>query len=245
MKSLSILAIAGAGILAGSAATAQEPQSIFATYYRCDPAREADLDPVIAAARAELLEPLVEAGRISAFAWRTHVAGTSWRRLATFNAPDRTAVLEARADILERAQAVGGAFAMLNDVCSSHDDYIWNRIAASDGPPNPDAVLLSTYYTCDQAREARADEIYTEVIGPAIEAHVDMGHLVGWTWWEHDIGGTFRRLGTIAGTDFATILNMREAAFGGVSEDNADELGEFLSICSSHEDYLWGPNFTG
>ena len=245
MRTSILLVVLAAGILLASPTAAQEPLSIFASYYRCDPARETDLDAVIAGAFARVLDPYVEAGRIGNWSWRPHVAGTAWRRLAVFSAPDRTALLEARADILEQAQEEQGAFAMLNDICDSHDDYIWNRLAASEAPPNPDAVGVSTYFVCNQAREARADEIYTEILGPAIEVHVGLGHLAGWGWFEHDIGGTFRRLATLAGADFATILNMRELIIDGVAEDHADELQEFLTICSSHEDYLWGANITG
>lgn len=249
MRTSAILLVLAAGILIGSPAAAQESMSVFATYYRCDQARERDLDPVIVGAFARVLDPLVEAGRITSWGWRPHVVGTAWRRLATFTAPDRTALLEVRADIIEQVQAEQGAFAMLNDICGSHDDYIWNRVASSEAPvgesPDPGGPGLSTYYTCNQAREARADEIYTELIGPAIEAHVTMGHLAGWGWWAHDVGGEFRRIGTIAGADHATILNLREQVVAGLVEDHPDEMEEFLTICPSHEDYLWGASMTG
>ena len=249
MRTSAILLILAAGILIGSPLAAQDPVSIFATYYRCDQSRETDLDPVIAGAFARVLDPLVEAGRIGGHSWRPHVAGTAWRRLATYTAPSRRALLEVRADIIEQAQEEQGAFAMLNEICPSHDDYIWTLVASSpsvaEALPNADEVGLSAYFKCDQARESRADEIYTEIIGPAVQAHVDMGHISGWGWLTHDIGGEFRRIATMGGSDFATILDMREAALGAVRGDHPDEMEEFLTICPSHEDFLWGANITG
>lgn len=249
MRTSAILLVLAAGILIESPLAAQDPVSVFATYYRCDQSRENDLDPVITGAFARVLDPLVEAGRIGGWGWRPHVAGTAWRRLATYTAPNRTALLEVRAEIIEQAQEEQGAFAMLNEICPSHDDYIWSRVTSSesvaDAVPNPDEVGLSTYFKCQQAHETRADEIYSEIVGPAIEAHVGMGHLTSWGWWSHDIGGEFRRIATIGGADFATILTMRDAVIGGLGESHPDEMEEFLTICPSHEDYLWGANITG
>ena len=147
MRTSAILLILAAGILIGSPLAAQDPVSIFATYYRCDQSRETDLDPVIAGAFARVLDPLVEAGRIGGHSWRPHVAGTAWRRLATYTAPSRRALLEVRADIIKQAQEEQGAFAMLNEICPSHDDYIWTLVASSptvaDALPDADEVGLS------------------------------------------------------------------------------------------------------
>lgn len=146
----------------------------------------------------------------------------------------RTAIVE------ELTTAHAAEMAEFQTICSSHDDYIWIAIEAS--PLNVDTVgdaTLSAYYSCDMSREARADEIFSELLAPLYQKHMDMGHLAGWGYYAHRLGGIFRRLETMSGPDHKTLLAMQNAIYQEAGEIDAVAMAEFRSICSWHTDYMW------
>ncbi len=109
----------------------------------------------------------------------------------------------------------------------------------SNPPPDPDALgtaSISTYHLCDRADEARAAQIFTDVLAPLYQKHMGMGHISSWGWFGHRSGGVFRRLETFSGADHTTLLNMQGAIYG---EADPVAMQELFEICQTHTDYTW------
>ena len=106
---------------------------------------------------------------------------------------------------------------------------------AQDATP----VAFGTYFRCSEATEARADEIYKELIEPAIEKQKEAGHLTAHGWGRHWMGGDWRRIGYIVAPDVGSLVAARNGYFEAITGENANALDEFNSICSSHDDYIW------
>ena len=224
---------------------AQDSPSIaFGIYYRCDQAQEARADEIVEQVLVPIYDKQLAAGRISAYGWAAHVMGGAWRRLAYMIGSDVGVMMDARAAIIEDLGTNhASALRELTSICPSHDDYIWSTVAASQpseqlGQDRASAGM-STYYTCNIAREDRADEIVQEVLGPEIQKHIDLGHLNSWSWIRHEVGGRFRRALVIDAADHKTILTMRGAIISALQQNSADEMAEFSEICGGHTDYLW------
>lgn len=71
------------------------------------------------------------------------------------------------------------------------------------------------------------------------DKHVAADNISGWSWYSHEIGGRYRRLLTVAGTDFPSVLAGREMIIDELQAEHAEAIAEFGSICSGHVDYLW------
>ena len=123
--------------------------------------------------------------------------------------------------------------------CAARDDYIWARQQGSAPGTDRGPVSYSVYYVCDINGQDRADEIWAEANAPYLNQLQEEGQIASWSWQTHIVGGRYRRLQTITGADYASVVQ----ANGGLSQyadDNHPELGEeFNDICGSHSDYLW------
>jgi len=236
------------GTLCGAtgAATAQQaPTSyVMAAYYRCNQETENKADSVMIKTLAAIYDRHLAAGEITAWGWQSHSIGGNWRRLGYFVAPTRDQLLDARAKIVQEVQAASAKTPGQNlaSYCPSHDDYIWAAILPRSGPvpgANRQPVGLSTYYECDMGREARADQIFAEVLAPIYDKHMKMGHISSWRWARHDIGGRARRLGSLDAADAKAALNGWDMVFSEAAETAPLAFQEFLSICSAHNDYVW------
>jgi hypothetical protein len=100
-------------------------------------------------------------------------------------------------------------------------------------------VSFAQYLECDQTREARADTIATEILAPVLDRLVSEGKLQSFSWLAHGIGGKWKRLGVITGTDLNTVMSARAELFTELQEKHPGELQELASICPTHEDYVW------
>lgn len=100
-------------------------------------------------------------------------------------------------------------------------------------------VSIGTYYQCGQSRESRADEIFEEVWAPVMERHVSAGHLTGWGWLTHWVGGQWRRLGYFTASDLNVLLDTRDEIIEELGGDHAEALEEMSAICPGHDDYIW------
>ena len=238
-----VVAVLLAASFVPTVAHAQEDPApvIFGIYYRCNQAQEARADEIRAQVLAPIVQMQVEAGRLTGALWLAHVQGGEWRRIEVALGNDINAMMDARAAIVEEIGANHATeMAELQTACPTHDDYIWVGIANS--PQDPDTVgnaSLSAYHSCDMSREARADEIFTEIVAPLYQKHMDMGHLSSWGYYSHRIGGEFRRLETMSGADHKTLLAMQSAIYEEAGQNNAAAMEEFRSICSWHSDYMW------
>ncbi len=244
-----VLAVAAATIVIGSSSFAQDAPStiIFGQYYRCNQGREAQADQIVRQTFGPVIQKHVDAGHLTGWIWFTHSQGGSWRRLLAMVGTDLAQMMGVREQIVEEVTSQhANAVTELGSICGSHDDYIWNGIATST--PDPDAVgnaTLSTYYACDNSREGRTNQIFRDVIQPALEKHAGMGHIASWGFYGHRSGGIFRRLMTFSGPSHVSNLNMQTAVLQEANETNPLAMNEFREICSWHTDYMWDNATTG
>jgi hypothetical protein len=121
-------------IVAALPARAQEPtpQPVgLATYYQCDPSMEARADTIVTETFAPVFDRLLSEGKIVSWMWLAHQIGGKWRRLGGFYASDMTALMEARAELLEEIQQNHpDEAAEFSSICHSHDDYVWRTIVS-------------------------------------------------------------------------------------------------------------------
>ena len=238
--------VALGAVLAPLPAIAQEddenPVGI-AAYYYCNQATESRADEIAEEYFAPIYEKHAAAGHITAWGWLSHRIGGKWRRLSYMFSPTREILLSTRNAIIEEITAdESGMAEEFNQLCPSHDDYIWNMEGGSDpegGVGERTEWSISMYFECDFAREELADEIYLTVFGPVMDQAVADGTISGWTWLSHDVGGKYRRLGVIDGASPNAVLDGRDAVFGAIDEVAEGALQVFSETCYSHTDYLW------
>lgn len=238
MKRYALLALAAALTLT---ATEAHAQSLVATYYRCSTADEGEADFIMNTVFADHYQSQVDSGNITNWGWVEHQAGGAWRRISTITAPDRAAAMEAWGAIVNELQDEHpNAVHRFNEICDSHDDYVWSVVTsgADTDPTMTPSSWVSTYWTCNEQTEARADEIMEEV-GQAIDRHVSAGHLGGWAWYAHDLGGRVRRLLTLLAADDFDVLEGREMVINELQSQHGELMAEFGSICNGHVDYMW------
>ena len=99
--------------------------------------------------------------------------------------------------------------------------------------------VYATYFVCSPERESRADEIINSSYKPHYDAAVEQGDILGWSWLQHFVGGTWRRVLVIIAADIESLLDA-SGALGEIISDQTPEAGRaFSEICASHEDYIW------
>jgi hypothetical protein len=99
--------------------------------------------------------------------------------------------------------------------------------------------VYATYFVCSPDGESRADEIINTSYKPHYDAAVEQGDILSWSWMQHFVGGTWRRVLLIVAADTDSIIDA-SGALGEIISDQTPEAGRaFSAICSSHEDYIW------
>lgn len=243
-----VFVIAVLALLAPVVGVAQEEEEetsrafAYGTYFECDVTREWLADEIVAQAYKPVYDAAVDDGTISAWGYLGHHTGGKWRRVIYHIAPTLDGVFEALSKINEAVgKKASDAANELGEICGSHDDYVWRFVAGSGGGSRAEErgeVGFSVYFVCDEATEARADEIVKETFAPIYDALVASGQLVSWGWMEHWIGGKYRRIATMTAKDLKTLLAARGAALGKIVANEAASK-EFSEICGSHADYIW------
>lgn len=222
-------------------APAAQSQSLVGTYLRCSTADEGEADFIMNQVFAPIYDRHVEAGGILGWGWVEHQAGGAWRRIVTLTADDTPTVWDAWGEIVAEIQAEHpNAWHRFNEICDSHDDYVWNLVSSSenqDPGQTPDA-WLSTYWQCDEMTESRADEIMGQM-SAVFDKHIAAGHIGGWGWYAHEIGGWFRRLLTVTAAEDFNLIEGRAMVVDELQTEQADLLEEFGSVCNGHVDYVW------
>lgn len=117
----------------GSQATADFAQARLPTgfniYYECDPAREQRADAIVAATFAPILNRLVTSGDLNSWGWLEHIVGGRYRRLLVTDGRDANTLLGAIGKVsTELRTEQAAAFGEFSQVCSSHQDVIWNMM---------------------------------------------------------------------------------------------------------------------
>jgi len=218
-------------------------QTLIASYHRCSTAYEGEADFIMNTVLADAYQKRVDDGSISGWGWVKHTAGGAWRRISTITAPDRNAAMNAWDEIVtEIEEEHPNAWHRFNEICDSHDDYIWNLTAASAEGTDPGTTpnaFVSQYLVCNVTMERRADELMMEEMAPVYDKHIAAGHLAGWAWYSHEIGGRFRRLLTVTAADDFDVLEGRTMVIDELFAEHADAFEEFSNICGGHVDYMW------
>lgn len=247
-----VIVILGAVLLAPLAVQGQEEEAsqpyIYVTYSVCSLADQWRADEIVEQHRTPIMDAALEDGVIQGWGWLAHHTGGQWRRASYYAAGSMEALLDAAAVVNLRSNDQSRRAANeFSSICSTHDDYIWRRVAGSSGDNGENLTGLegragagfSVYDNCDMANESRADEIVKEVMGPIYDRHVAEGNLASWGWWEHIVGGEWRRLATMTAADDKILMKVRGEIINELVEKHEEALDEYSSICGSHQDYIW------
>jgi hypothetical protein len=241
-------ALAAASALAclatSTPASAQEEKRtyVYAYYFHCDAAKLSQADDAVNKLYKPVYDAGVADGTIKAWAWAAHNVGGEWMRLGYHTGPSLKAVIDANNTLDSRTNTkTNKENAKLdksfNEACGTHEDYIWASVAGKDVQGHRGNATFSTYYVCDSSREKQADALVKRVFAPMYDKMVADGKLVSWGWFEHMLGGKYRRLATMTAANVDALLEAR-MAIGKMLEN--DPLGEdFSGICGSHQDYMW------
>ncbi|MCP4203858.1 MAG: hypothetical protein GY769_18220 [bacterium] len=217
----------------------------YGIYYECDTSTQEQADHIMKHVFKPVYDQGVEDGTITGWGWMAHAVGGKWRRVVYLIAPTIDEVLEASNTLntkVGEADPLGAN--RLQQLCPSHDDYIWRWVAGSSEDAGEITeqrgdVAFSAYWVCDMSKESDLDDMIREKIGPLWDAQVEAGNLASWAWFEHVIGGKYRRLASQTAKDFGSITKAREAVINELVENHPDVMAEFSTTCHSHQDYLW------
>ena len=228
-------------LLSGMTASAEDKPAdvfVYATYHYCDFSKQDRADELFAQTQKPGFESAIKDGSISSYGWLAHKTGGKWRRADYFTAGSVQALLDAQEKMGNQADPkIKKLDEEFGSICSSHDDYIWRRVAGNIGSVARGGAAFSTYYVCDQGRESDADAIVTQVMAPLYDKMVAEGKLKSWGWNEHIVGGEYRRLETFSASDMKALMEARAAI---VAAGDATPLSDtFTDICGQHTDYMW------
>ena len=96
-----------------------------------------------------------------------------------------------------------------------------------------------TYFECNQAAEARADEIVERNYAPHYNTALEQGDIASWSWLAHYVGGKWRRALVLTATNLDDLLDSA-GALGEIIAEATPEAGRaFSEACPKHEDYIW------
>ena len=240
-----IAALAAATTLTCLAASppAGQPEAsqvfIVATYFHCNAATVHRADEAVDKEYKKILDGLVAKGTVSSYGFLSKILGGEWLRAGYFTGSSLEGVL-AVADTVPHVISDNHPKMerkVLDEACSSGEDYVWHVLAGSDPRAVRGKVTFSTYFVCDQTRETQADALVKSILGPRYDKLVAEKRLSTWAWAEHIIGGKYRRLWTISAENLDKLIDAREALVKGEEHDPVDQA--MMSICGSHQDVIW------
>ncbi len=228
-------------LLFGMAASAEDEPAdvyVYATYHNCDFSKQDRADEIFAQSQKLASEAAIKDGSITSYGWLAHQTGGQWRRADYFTAGSIQGLLDAQKKMNPEGDAKSKKLmAEFGAICSTHDDYIWRRVAGNIGTTARGGAAFSTYFVCDQGRESQVDAAMKSSIGPILDKMVTDGKLMTWGWNEHIVGGEYRRLATMSAADMKAVLEARGALVEALDGNPAGDL--LTDICPSHTDYMW------
>jgi hypothetical protein len=225
---------------AGAASAQDKPADVFiySTYHSCDFSKQDRADELFNQSQKPQFEAAIKDGSVTSYGWMAHNTGGQWRRVDYFTAASVQGLLDAQKKMADQEDAKAKkAFAEFGGICSSHDDYIWRRVAGNAGSVARGGASFSTYYVCDQGREDQADALVTSSLAPIFEKLVTDGKLKSWGWNEHIVGGEYRRLATMSAADVKSLMEARGALVEALEDNPAGDM--LTEICPTHTDYIW------
>jgi len=224
----------------------------YATYFYCGGGPLARVDEIVKE-DALVMDKLVADGTILGWGWLGHSIGGQWQRLQYHQSDSLDGLLDS-ADAIQAAMALrdeakeaaegdkeGDAAdepLRFGQICTRHDDYLWQVENGSASDERGEAGF-SVYHVCDPNREERADEIVAEHFAPIFNKLVEDGKLTSWGWSSHVVGGKFRKLQTMTGTDHKSLLKARGETIDLLYAEDSEAGIEFTDICGPHVDYMW------
>ena len=233
-------------LLAGTAqAQDKAPEAYtYATYSVCDLTQQERADEIFEQVQKPIYDAAVADGTITNYGWLAHHTGGKWRRGLYYGATSVQGLLDAQEKIGDQIDANAKNKKMsdeFGEICNSHDDYIWHRIAGNVGAVARGSAAFSVYSVCDVSREEQADALVTQVFTPIFDKFVADGKLKSWGWIEHVVGGDVRRTLTMSATDMKALMATRAEVIETVLDN---PLGNaFTDICGKHADYMWEIKF--
>lgn len=111
--------------------------------------------------------------------------------------------------------------------------------AFGQDPESQSGFAYVTYFECNQAAEARADEIVARNYSPHYNLALEHGEIASWSWLTHYVGGKWRRALVLTATNMDDLLDSA-GALGEIIAEATPEAGRaFSEACPRHEDYIW------
>jgi hypothetical protein len=108
---------------------------------------------------------------------------------------------------------------------------------AQDKPK--ELYIYATYHVCDVSQQDRADEIFTQLEKPILDAAVADGTIVAYGYNAHNTGGRWRRVQHFGAPTIQGLLDAQKK-MGDQADAKDEKLGnEFAKICNAHDDYIW------
>ena len=99
----------------------------FSVYMVCDMAREERADEIVEEPLSKVYNKPGGEGKLTTWGWARHIVGGQWRRIATMTAADHKTLLKIRGQIFEEVRSKHkDAADEFNEICSSHQDYMWD-----------------------------------------------------------------------------------------------------------------------
>ena len=212
----------------------------YVTYFYCHTAKEEAADEAVKKSTKPIYDAAVDDGTILGWGWLAHHTGGKWRRAQYHMSDSIQGLLKSQAALQKRAEEAGAENDGLAESCGSHDDYIW-QVETGNGIVSDRANAgLSVYHVCKISKEERADELVEKVFTPVYNKAVEDGKIKSWGWSSHVVGGKYRRLATMTGESFDSLLTARGEILQAIYADGDNaEANEFSDICTSHSDYMW------
>jgi len=198
------------------------------------------MDAVVESNEKAVLDRWVEEGALISWGYLSHYMGGRWRRAHYYVSPTMEQALNNQSGLYTEIYGDNAAgLQARSDACEGHDDYIWALAQGSRPGTDRGNVSLSVYFVCEIRREDRADEIVAQAHAPKLNKMQQDGAISSWSWSSHRIGGKYRRLQTITGADYASVVAARAELLQHVNENYSEMGEEFVDVCGSHADYLW------
>lgn len=231
-------------MLAGTAQAEDKPAEAFtyATYHVCDITKQERADAIFEQLQKPIYDAAVADGTITNYGWLVHHTGGKWRRGMYFGASSVQGLLDAQEKIGNQIDAKNEKLSTeFGQICNSHDDYIWHRLAGNVGTVARGGAAFSVYSVCDVSREEQADALVTQVFTPIFDKMVADGKLKSWGYIEHVVGGDVRRTMTMSATDMKSLMATRAEVIDKVLDNPLGDV--FTDICGKHADYMWEIKF--
>lgn len=105
----------------------------FSVYMRCDMNGEERADELVRKVIAPIYNKHVSEAELTSWNWLKHHVGGEWRRLLIMGAADHKTLMKARESILADFddRKVERAATEMNEICDSHQDYMWDILEQS------------------------------------------------------------------------------------------------------------------